>query len=618
MVAGYHDALGQWREASEGALREVLGSMGVDPDVDGVEPPSGGPLIVRPGLVELPAGELLLEDGTQLEVGWDGAVVELPLGYHRLQRNGEQSRLVVVSPGSCPSPHPVRQWGWAAQLYAARSSRSWGIGDLGDLATWGEWATSHGAGLLLINPLHAAAPVGHQEPSPYFAGSRCFLNPLYLRIENLTGADALRDLALLAAQGRALNEDRIIDRDRVWALKSAALEALFEGFDTPDRSDPAFDQYRAERGDALEGFATWNALAELHGVPWQAWPAEFRHPRSPGVVAFAASPHGARRIRYHAWLQWHLDRQLAAAADRVGVVGDLAIGVNAGGPDAWVWQDQLAFGMHVGAPPDEFNTLGQDWGLPPWNPHKVSACGYEPFIETIRGCLRHAAGLRVDHVMGLFRLFWIPEERSAAEGIYVRYPHQDLLDIMALEATRAGAYVVGEDLGTIEPWVHDALRAAGTLSYRLWWFEPGRPESWPHQALGAVSTHDLPTVAGAWTGSDLAAQERLDLHPNRDGAAAMRHRLAEWTGSDDTTPIAQVVERTYEALSAAPCALLTVSLDDVCEVEERPNFPGTTDQWPNWCLALPEPLEDIIKRPATEVVARHLSARDGLRAAGTP
>jgi len=297
-------------------------------------------------------------------------------------------------------------------------------------------------------------------------------------------------------------------------------------------------------------------------------------------------------------------------------VQDLAIGVNAGGPDAWVWQEQLAPGICVGAPPDEFATMGQDWGLPPWNPHKLAEADYEPFIQTIRGALRHAGGLRVDHIMGLFRLFWIPEGRPAWEGTYVRYPHQDLLDILALEATRAGAYVVGEDLGTVEPWVRESLAGAGVLSYRLWWFEPERPGAWPYQALGAVTTHDLPTVAGAWTGSDLAAQEGMDLHANREGAAAMRRRLAEWTGSDDSTPVADVVDRTYEALAAAPCALLTASLDDVCGVEERPNFPGTTDQWPNWCLALPVPLEEIVELPLARRVAGHLSARDGLGGAG--
>jgi 4-alpha-glucanotransferase len=209
--------------------------------------------------------------------------------------------------------------------------------------------------------------------------------------------------------------------------------------------------------------------------------------------------------------------------------------------------------------------------------------------------------------MGLFRLFWIPEGRNATEGTYVYYPHTELLDVLALEASRAGAYVVGEDLGTVEPWVRDELSRRGVLSYRLWWFEPQRPPSWPEAALGSVTTHDLPTVAGVWTGADLAAQRSLDLHPNEEGAAAMRQRLASWTGSHDDTPIDELITRTYGALSEAPCRLLTASLDDACEREERPNFPGTTDEWPNWRLALPLPLEELTQLPTANGIAAQLS-----------
>ncbi len=316
----------------------------------------------------------------------------------------------MVSPGRCPAP-AAPHWGYATQLYALRSESSWGMGDLADLGELARWSAGIGAGFVLLNPLHAAAPTAYQEPSPYFPGSRCFLNPLYLRIADLPGAERLDDLPGLDAAGRALNRRRLIDRDRIWALKAAALEALFGDF----RGDGAFDRFCAERGDALQGFATFAALVERHGVPWQSWPARLRHPRSAGVAAFARSPAGRQRIRFHAWTQWHLDRQLAAAAAAgAGLVADLAVGVDPGGADAWWWQDSFAPAAHVGAPPDAFNTLGQDWRLPPWDPAKLAASGYEPFVETVRAGFRHGAGLRIDHVMGLSRLYWIPDGRPPA------------------------------------------------------------------------------------------------------------------------------------------------------------------------------------------------------------
>jgi 4-alpha-glucanotransferase len=262
--------------------------------------------------------------------------------------------------------------------------------------------------------------------------------------------------------------------------------------------------------------------------------------------------------------------------------------------------------MRVGAPPDEFNTLGQDWGLPPWDPWKLRNAGYRPFVETVRAGLRHAGGLRFDHVMGLFRLFWIPPDRGPAEGTYVRYPYWDLLNILALEAQRAGAFVVGEDLGTVEDHVREELAARDVLSYRLLWFERDTPEHWPVGALGAVTTHDLPTVAGVWSGADLEAQRRLDLSPNEEGSRALRATLEAATGCRDGDPVEAVIDGAYGALAGARCAVLTATLDDALAVEERPNMPGTTTEWPNWCLALPAPLEDIEVAPLALRIAEHL------------
>jgi 4-alpha-glucanotransferase len=403
--------------------------------------------------------------------------------------------------------------------------------------------------------------------------------------------------------GHALNDARLIDRDRVWELKSRALEAGFSDFP----GDPDFDAFLADRGEPLLGFATFCALAERYGSSWRAWPPEWRDPTSASVRDFAASPVGSVRIRYYAWLQWHLDRQLALRAATLPVVTDLAVGVDPGGPDAWQWQDAFVDVMRIGAPPDRFNTLGQDWALLPFNPWGLAAGGYEPWIQSLRGALRHGGGLRLDHVMGLFRLYWVPEGGTPREGAYVRYPSDDLLNIVALEAHLAGAWVVGEDLGTVEETARRELSHRNVLSYKVWWFEADPPSAWPAQAFGAISTHDLPTVAGVAGGADLAAQRRLDLEPDEEATAELHAKLMSRTASDQATPPPEVVARVYADLATAPCLLLTASLDDALALDERPNMPGTTDEWPNWRLGLPVMLEDLERLALPRRIAASLS-----------
>ena len=599
---GYENALGVWQDAPQSTIRTLLSAMGATTD----SPPPGPPVwMVREGEPVAIAGqwELHLEDGAIERVS--GTIPKPPLGYHQLfnAHDGRGVRL-IVTPGRCHLPADVRTWGWAVQLYAVRSRSSWGMGDLGDLRRLAEWSASTGAGMTLLNPLHASVPVvGGQNPSPYYPSSRCFRSPLYLRVEDVPGASALgEDLAPLAAQGRALNRDRAIDRDRVLALKLEALDKLYAFFP----SDPAFDRYVSEGGEVLAKFALHCALAEAFGPSWTQWPADYRHPDSFDVRQFADDH--ADRVRFHQWLQWLIDEQLQQAGEQIPLMQDLAIGVDPGGADAWIWQDVLAPDVSVGAPPDEFNTQGQDWGLPPLDPWKLRDVAYEPFVHTVRAGFRHAGGLRFDHVMGLFRLFWIPRAASAADGTYVRYPSDALLDILALESVRAGAYVVGEDLGTVEDEVRDELAERNVLSYRLLWFEPDPPADFPDGALAAVTTHDLPTVAGLWTGSDLEAQIGRDMAPNVESTEEMRAKLQKWVGLPANAPVDDVVQRTYSLLAEAPSAIVTASLDDVLGVEERPNYPGTTGGT-NWSLALPVPLEEIEQDERVTEVARKLSAR---------
>ncbi len=597
VAPGFHDVGGQWREAPPATIDAILESMRAGPG----DPPPPTAVTVRTDhqLPPLGPGRVRLEDGATLEVDLE-LPPGIPVGYHTFEPADGPDRPLVVSPGRVPYPDH-RQWGFATQLYATRSERSWGMGDLADLKELCRWSAGLGAGFTLVNPLHAPTPARPVQPSPYYPGSRCFMNPLYIAVEEVDGADRLSGLDKFVAAGRALNSDRLIDRDRVWDLKSEALEAIFSSF----TGDPAFERFRKGRGRALEMFATFCALAEQHGTSWRDWPAGLRHPDGPGVVEFGQSGSGAARIRFHSWLQWLLDRQTAAADHQLGLVADLAVGVDPSGPDSWIWQDSFAEGMRVGAPPDEFNTLGQDWGLPPFDPWRLRSAAYAPWIEALRAGMAHGCGLRVDHVMGLFRLYWIPSDSDARSGAYVHYPHHDLLNILALEAHRAGAYVVGEDLGTVEDEVRRDLAERRVLSYRVWWFEDGRPPTWPEPAMGAVTTHDLPTVAGVLTGSDLQAQRRIGMEPNEESSAGLLHKLRDRTGSGpDSTP-EQVIAGLYQDLGGAPCMLLTASLDDVLAVEERPNMPGTTDAWPNWSIALPVPLEELEKAPlAGEVAAR--------------
>lgn len=580
------------------------------PTIEAIERAMAGPARAGRDAITLTAGqrlpagavEIRLEDGTT--VATDGRrQVDLPIGYHELHRRRGRPALLIVAPPACYLPAGFSTWAWAIQLYAARSRRSWGIGDLGDLRWLGRWARRQGAGMALINPLAAVAPTVPQQASPYFPSSRRFRSPLYLRIEEVEGAKGLAGLGALARAGRRLNRERLIDRDRIFELKAQALEAAWRT--VRGRTDAGFEAFRREQ-DGLEQFATFCALAEKFGASWRQWPSELRHPSAPGVASAAADKTLAERIRFHQWLQYQVDRQLTRASAAMPVMQDLPIGFDAGGADAWAFQDVLADGISVGVPPDEFNTRGQNWGLPPFVPDRLRATGYAPFIQTIRACLRHAGGLRIDHVMGLFRLFWIPAGMDPRDGAFVHGHPDDLLAIVAIESQRAKAVIVGEDLGTVEEDTRHALAARNILSYRLLWFEKTPPSRYPAQALAAITTHDLPTVAGLWSDSDLEVQRELGLSPNDAGTREIKSRVRRMTRATAATPIREIVARVHESLARAPSQILTATLDDAMAVEERPNMPATNDEWPNWRLALPAPIETLTRNRLAGRIAKAL------------
>lgn len=531
--------------------------------------------------------------------GWQGDVVKTSIETERAMLDAmgavgdappEQHEPPL--PDEPCAPAPERVWGWAIQLYALRSQDSWGVGDLADLRTFARWSRRAGASAILLNPLGAQTPTLPYEPSPYYSSTRRFRNVIYLRVEEVEGADRAR-LGALSRSARKLNGARRIEYSEVFRLKNEALERIFAIAPDPD----GFESWTRRQGAALRDFALFNALCEVYGPAWRGWPEDVRHPRAAGLVR-ALEQH-AERVRYHQWLQFHVDRQLARAARHIGLLTDVPVGFASDGFDAWRWQDFLAPGMRVGAPPDEFFRDGQDWGLPPFNPWRLESARWQPFSDAIRGAAHHAAGIRLDHVMGLFRLFWIPDGMTASQGAYVRYPHHALLRILAAESRRARSFVIGEDLGLVEPEVRKHLHAAGSLSYRLVWFESGEPAQWPHDAVAAVGTHDLPTIAGIWTRSE--PEHRLHH---------LRQKLVDLTRLPDSADPVDVAVAAYRHLAHGKPRIVLVSMEDALGVHERPNVPGTIDEFPNWRLALPLDLEAIESASGVNRIA------DEMRAAG--
>lgn len=572
---------------------------------------------------------------------------DLPTGWHRLQAAhcaGLADRPLVVTPQKLDLPKEVRErpaWGFMTQLYSVRSRESWGLGDLADLAELADWsARRHGAGFILVNPIHAAQPIAPMEPSPYLPTSRRFLNPIYLRVEDIREVAYLpsTDRAMIewaADEVRSLNTDSgRLDRDTVWAAKRAALETVFAAPRSAARQ-ATFEAFCAREGQGLVDFATWCALAEQYGLPTRSWPAHARDHRGEGVEVLRREL--ADRVQFHLWLQWCLDEQAERcqrvaqdAGMPIGVVHDLAVGVHPDGADAWALSDVLAQGVTVGAPPDAFNQQGQDWSQPPWRPDRLAEVGYAPYRDMLRTVLRHGGALRVDHIIGLFRLWWVPAGVSADAGTYVRYDHEALVGILALEAQRAGAFIIGEDLGTVEPWARDYLRERGLLGTSILWFEkdgggrPLRPESWRELCLATVTTHDLPPTSGYLAGEHIDLRERLGLLTRplaeeiavdeADRAAVLDQLrglglLGENAGERDR------IEALHRFLTWTPAKLIGVALADAVGDRRAMNQPGTSDEYPNWRLPLadgvgqPVLLEDLMQSIRVTSLARSVNGR---------
>ncbi|MCX5288128.1 MULTISPECIES: 4-alpha-glucanotransferase [unclassified Streptomyces] len=590
---------------------------------------SGG---TSPALAALPDGTRLRIETEQGETR--ASAEQLPPGVHRLTATVPDGRTaaahLVVAPDRLPTP-AARSYGLLVQLYSLLSHRSWGMGDLGDLAELAAWAgRALGAGFVQVNPLHAAVPGAPTDPSPYRPSSRRFPDPVHLRVEDIPEYAYVEDRERLRALlGRAaglresvLEKGALIDRDAVWALKRQALELIREVEPGPGRR-AAYVDFLAEEGEALEDHATWYALAEVHGSDWSRWPVALRDPRS----AETARARGELmdRVDFHSWLAWLTDAQLTdaqraarEAGMTVGIVHDLAVGVHPGGADAWAQQEYFAAGMSVGAPPDAFNARGQDWGLPPWRPDRLAESGYEPYRRLLKALFRYAGALRIDHVMGLFRLWWVPQGHPPTEGTYVRYDAEAMLAVLVLEASRAGAVVIGEDLGTVEPGVRETLRERGVLGTSVLWFErdwdgdgrPLPPERWRADCLATATTHDLPPTAARLTGEHVELRDSLGLltRPLEEERAEAAADTGEWLGllarlglldgtggGHGTSEEEAEIQAVHRFLLATPSRMLGVWLPDTLGDRRPQNLPGTWDQYPNWRL----PIADAEGRPVT-------------------
>jgi 4-alpha-glucanotransferase len=590
---------------------------------------------------------------------------QLPCGYHRLAivieyadtslLDGETT--VVIAPHCCYLPEDITPdanlWGIATQLYSLRTNANWGMGDFGDLLYLIERSAANGAAAIGLNPLHALFPAHPSHISPYSPSSRSFLNTLYIDITavpefaDCKAAQSQVNHPSFQARLNQLREAEFVDYQEVAAHKNKILLLLFDCFQrlhlaTQSPRGSAFVQFCQEQGTTLERLALFDALHEHflkrnpHCWTWRNWPIDYQHPDSPPVAAFATQHQD--RVNYFKYLQWLANEQLAAVAHRacelgmpIGLYMDLAVGVDPAGGEAWSDQESLVSQASLGAPPDPLNQLGQNWGLIPLNPVALRERAYMPFIGALRASMRYAGALRIDHVMSLLRLFWIPSGSPPTAGVYVRYPLEEMVRILALESQRQRCIVIGEDLGTVPEGFRDIMAAAGILSYRVLYFERWpdglfkRPNTYPEHSLATVSTHDLPTLAGWWLGRDIDWRANLGLHPNdrmksEDIASRPIDRERLLNALLDAKVIApealpprdppgvttELLAAVHRMLARSRARIMMVQLEDLLGQEEQANLPGTVNEHPNWRRKLALNLEALFENSRAQTIFKVL------------
>jgi 4-alpha-glucanotransferase len=672
----HSDALGVSHEPDAETLAALVEAFGLPPEPDhaaaalaemrNTAPLGLDPLYVVPAeapvvALDLPRNigavnwRLELERGGRVEGRWNpgDGTLRLPdgtsLGYHRLELSAgtiSTAIMLAVAPAACHLPPGLREgarsWGLTAQLYSLYRERGWGMGDFTDLAQLTRAAGALGAATVGVNPLHALFASEPRHISPYSPSSRVQLDYLYIdpcAVPGFADDAGIRALAPEAPRN-AVGATELVDHAAVAALKRPVLEALYRRFRDIDLRDGKetqagreFRQFQNQSGRPLAAFATFEALHERFNgnggqFSWHAWPAELRDPDSAEVAEFAEAQ--AARVEFFQFLQWQADSQLGAAAVAgranglsLGLYRDLAVGVNPQGAEAWADQGLVVPGVGIGAPPDPLSRAGQDWGLAPVNPLALRQRGFQPFIAALRANMRHAGVLRIDHVMSLARLYWVPSGRSAVAGAYVRYPFTELLRLVALESQRQRCAVVGEDLGTVPPGFRETMQSANLLSYRVVMFErrwDGNflpPYEYPPLAAASAATHDLATLKGFWLGRDIAWRQRLALYPDAAAEAAdisdrhtSRWQLLEALSREGLVshdrfgeflphaaqPVytAELGEAILAFLARSRARLMLVQIEDVAGEAEQANLPGTSDTHPNWRRRLSARLDEIL------------------------
>jgi glycogen operon protein len=634
----WHDLTGREHEVPEATLRAVLTALRLPaetaaqardslarrlhrpalPPHHPVRAGAAARLPVGPDLPERPELHLTLEDGSAREFrglveGGQLTLPPLPEGRHQLRWREALCR-ITAAPATCYLPLEAPRFGITAQSYALRHARDQGIGDFTAIADLARGAAQAGALWLGISPPHALMPVERERASPYQPSDRRFLEPLLIDVAPFP--EAAGEAALFAA----LREGRDVDYPAAWAAKRRVLAAAWSRF---DRMDPDFLRFRAEGGAALARFATFHAIAEAQGTSdSRRWPAGLRHGRDAGIPAWQGAH--AEAVGFHAWLQFLADRQMAkAAVAGAGLYRDLAVGMAGDGAEAWSGDMAFLPGLSIGAPPDPLGPLGQVWGIPPPDPLAAEARGHAGFALLIRANMRHAAALRIDHVLGLKRLFLVPDGATAGEGCYLTQPFEAALGEIALESQRARCAVVGEDLGTVPEGLGEALRAARILSYRVLWFEREgmefrAPAAYPELAAACVATHDIPTLAGWWEGADITEREALGLLDAAAATAARAERAAERTtllatlglpAMGEAAMPAGVAAAIHAHLAAAPSLMLLLQAEDLAGERVGVNLPGTDRERPNWRHRMGPGAAALCETPLARAILDAMSRR---------
>jgi 4-alpha-glucanotransferase len=629
------DAFDRPQRVSVGSLRSILAALGL--------PCASATQIAdsRQRLGELAGGARAFFTATAGEPIVIGAT-QLPAidqpGYHHLAVDGRDVT-VAVAPKRCVTFADIapseRLYGIALQLYALRRAGDDGFGDTGALAEFVTEAAQEGADAVALSPTHSLFPADTSHYAPYSPSSRLFLNPLYADPAIVLGAERVA-----AARGDvAQSQDALIDWPAAARAKYALLRRLYDDFvasdlDRPDSTLAAdFRAFEREGGDRLQEHALFEVLhhhwfSTKRSWNWREWPAPWHSRDGDNVTRFAAEH--ADAVRFHVFQQWITDRSFAhaqkaarTAGMRIGLISDLAVGMSPGGSHAWSRHGDLLLGLNVGAPPDLINTRGQDWGLTGYSPQALIASGYEPFLATLRAALRNAGGVRIDHVMGLTRLWLVPQGASPTEGAYLSYPLDDMLRLIALESHRHNAIVIGEDLGTVQPAFRTRLAQAGIAGMDVLWFQrDGQafrpPKAWRRDAVAMTSTHDLPTVAGWWSGADIATRTQLGLADKSEAKQRSKDRMALWKAFGKACIVngkappskhsGPVVDAAIAFTARSPAAMALIPIEDVLGLTDQPNLPGTIDEHPNWRRRLDQPSGQIFN--SSQVRPRLKSLRE--------